>query len=1384
MPKLARGGPPPRPSELGPLLRDELVLRAAWLRVEGWYASAEWAPVPELAAFRLHLHERLRGIGQRLADNTFAPSRFRLVPYPKHGDHLRHYCVPSVEDQVAFAVFGVLLGPIIDTATPAYAFGNRVWRGMSRKTSSEGGYWSSLPYTLDGPSFYLPYRRDYGLFRRVAAWTAAAIVRGETSVAAGAPSDFATEAIPQFTRAAHWPAGATGYWARTDLRLAYPTVDVKRLGGKLIAIAKRAETSPYQSGFPQRIAERAWDERASLAARLGDLLMEITYTGDAIDSKTYPTRGGLLPWSSSEWPGLPTGLAISGMLFNVAMSAIDAAMSHPDSQSDPWAFVRFADDMVLLSASRPGLEHGAAKLSAAVLAEGFEFNEGKIQPEAARGLFAVSRPDDAAPEGAAGTPASDPPKMVTFDARSLRPFVTYMIERLSVLGGDEPRFGTLAAHYLVQLHQLAQYDLPSLDVRADTRQAFAANRLSRAFLPVETGSDSRDALRAIRTSVAHCRRESPQKVTIWRAVVRAAARRPMAEPNADVEAEDWLVSLLREIAALAPADDGSPTKAQLENSFHRAVFWRELAQALDDLARVGRGQAWPAAAWTFRAVDEAGASAVRVWLGKLDKWVHALYAQGSPSPDWWWELDGLALARLACTSLSDILPGGFDEAGGPSLPIGILSIPLRRSGKSNSPVADKHLKHANRVVEMASWRRAPADWRIMTASLAGRHAELVEEHEASLRRHFAAWSAHAPSAALVGAHVAGLAGALPSDFPLMELPAAPSILDLDVAAMDRGRAMERWRGAEAPRRMTLLEALWATPSENRVEVRPAQASAFGLPVRIGIRLLDNALRKEAALTARPEAGDEGELGIAWELKRGQAICIRRLRAAWGTSDVPGRLPQLKAREDLAAISRFVDSPIELHPAFRLPRALGAAPGGAAERLLGHILQFFLAVTGGERFLDRLVDRWISPRALAERWELRRQVALPTMVWGALDELLRACLRGDDVQATAAADLLAAELAPYSVAAAATDFQWDRVDVALWLDGTRNDGLDIPMGSGRLPGPPIIASDPSTLVPTMTARVGQVANCVDWVAYAKRFSPLRGPREVPRAERQAILGQVTEAFEATASGHGTDLLLLPEVAVPKEELPEVRKLVRRSGRTVLAGLTWRAVPLVRRGGPVLRAYRHPWTRLLVNEAVLIAPVAAPSDPKHVVFREFTIRKPVPTYAEHALCKVVSAGKKPEWRMLSGRSWYRFVHERWGDFTVAICSDLSDPRPWSSFEGQVLHLFMVSCNEDIDLFEQLTWTRAFELHANVVAVNHGSIGGSFVWTPQHRHHKEIARLRGPELMLLADVKLLVKALAEHQQNGAEDAVVKAEQVWRKAHTTKVDFKAPRPGFRARK
>ena len=78
----------------------------------------------------------------------------------------------------------------------------------------------------------------------------------------------------------------------------------------------------------------------------------------------------------------------------------------------------------------------------------------------------------------------------------------------------------------------------------------------------------------------------------------------------------------------------------------------------------------------------------------------------------------------------------------------------------------------------------------------------------------------------------------------------------------------------------------------------------------------------------------------------------------------------------------------------------------------------------------------------------------------------------------------------------------------------------------------------------------------------------------------------------------------------------------------------------------------------------------------------------------------------------------MHPQWGDFTIAICADLLDAGPWRSLRGELLHLFMVAFNEDVDLYDSLTWIRAYENYVNLVAVNHGSLGGSFLWTPDWR------------------------------------------------------------------
>ena len=43
-----------------------LVLKGAWMRVEGWYRSGNLAPEPELSRWRLHPEAELRNLGSAL----------------------------------------------------------------------------------------------------------------------------------------------------------------------------------------------------------------------------------------------------------------------------------------------------------------------------------------------------------------------------------------------------------------------------------------------------------------------------------------------------------------------------------------------------------------------------------------------------------------------------------------------------------------------------------------------------------------------------------------------------------------------------------------------------------------------------------------------------------------------------------------------------------------------------------------------------------------------------------------------------------------------------------------------------------------------------------------------------------------------------------------------------------------------------------------------------------------------------------------------------------------------------------------------------------------------------------------------------------------------
>ena len=219
-------------------LSHPLILKGAWLRVDGWFRSGNLAPEPELSRWRLHAEAALRELGAELADNTWRPDCWQQVPYPKKGACLRHYVQPTVRDQVAFMAYLVLLGPLLDRHVPPFVFGNRWNRAISWDRRQAKPHWVHRPYQLLTSSSYLRYSRSHGLFRRVAHWTAARITGAEIDHQDFAghvqhPEDYEDSSLPPWIRERWWSKRDSGdaraFWATLDIELAYPSIYLDRL---------------------------------------------------------------------------------------------------------------------------------------------------------------------------------------------------------------------------------------------------------------------------------------------------------------------------------------------------------------------------------------------------------------------------------------------------------------------------------------------------------------------------------------------------------------------------------------------------------------------------------------------------------------------------------------------------------------------------------------------------------------------------------------------------------------------------------------------------------------------------------------------------------------------------------------------------------------------------------------------------------------------------------------------------------------------------------------------------------------------------------------------------------------------------------------------------
>ena len=506
--------------------------------MDAWYRRGELGPQPELGRWRLHPEARLRELARDLRDGNWKPEPWLQVPYPKKGGRLRHYTMPTVRDQVAFMAHMVVLGPILDGQVSNFAFGNRWYRRIAWDRRSRPAQWVHRPYPILNDKTYLPYARSYGLFRRVANWTVAQMTEAPQpgSDYAGRvqmPQDYARESLPAWTRPAWWKkAGgdARAYWAALDIELAYPSVHLARLEEAIVSAVREPVGFDAFEGCPEVVLDALLDEevRVAIGRRLAAALRQVTVTRNEIPRDAWgPPKGHPLPVVAPEKDlGIPTGLAISGVLLNVALLEADREVGRylTETEGEPrGAVVRFADDMYVLSRSVPGVlalievVHGALSgTGAASLAVPNDVSNiclsfNKIKPEATReviGEFLVEngwskceneecgqplpgRGSSAVPtvsdwwaivaESEAFASRREAVERTAIAKGDVGPFVTSLVERLSEMGTDtlQHRFGDGAREHLARLHELARFDIEDEQVRGTAVRARRTSRIRR-----------------------------------------------------------------------------------------------------------------------------------------------------------------------------------------------------------------------------------------------------------------------------------------------------------------------------------------------------------------------------------------------------------------------------------------------------------------------------------------------------------------------------------------------------------------------------------------------------------------------------------------------------------------------------------------------------------------------------------------------------------------------------------------------------------------------------------------------------------------------------------------------------------------------------------------
>jgi predicted amidohydrolase len=211
----------------------------------------------------------------------------------------------------------------------------------------------------------------------------------------------------------------------------------------------------------------------------------------------------------------------------------------------------------------------------------------------------------------------------------------------------------------------------------------------------------------------------------------------------------------------------------------------------------------------------------------------------------------------------------------------------------------------------------------------------------------------------------------------------------------------------------------------------------------------------------------------------------------------------------------------------------------------------------------------------------------------------------------------------------------------------------------------------------------------------------------------------------------DIILLPELAVPRGFVPTLRRMAKSMSSIIIAGLDYRQ-----------SSQGHISTA--ANEAIIIVPDRW-KDKK--ISATTTARYIGKTFCSNQEGKYL-AGQGFDFQ--GDRSVWIFDGGEVGRFGVAICYDFLDLERVAAYREQIQHLFILAYNRDTNSFEHAAEALSRMIFCNVVVCNTGYFGGSLAVSPYYRpQQRTIYQHCGAGLVTSQVIELPVRNLWEHQQ-----------------------------------